>query len=162
MLWAACLMRFFGFLRSRDITVPSDSAFDDRAHLSFLDVTVDSKKNPRVIRVHIKASKTDPFRVGVDIFIGRIDNELCPIVAIPGYMAMHGPGHGPFFRFQDSMPLTRPRLVAKLREAIQAEGLDCVAYSGHRFKSGAATTVARKGIGYSTIKMLGLWRSSAY
>lgn len=162
MLWAACLMRFFGFLRSRDITVPSDSAFDDRAHLSFLDVTVDSKKNPRVIRVHIKASKTDPFRVGVDIFIGRIDNELCPIVAIPGYMAMHGPGHGPFFHFQDSMPLTRPRLVAKLREAIQAEGLDCVAYSGHRFKSGAATTVARKGIGYSTIKMLGLWRSSAY
>ena len=32
MMWAACLLCFFGFLRSGEITVPLDSAFDDGAH----------------------------------------------------------------------------------------------------------------------------------
>ena len=74
MLWAACLLCFFGFLRSGEISVPLDSMFDSGAHLAFSDVSVDSTESPKVMRVHIKASKTDPFRVGVDIFIGRTVN----------------------------------------------------------------------------------------
>ena len=68
----------------------------------------------------------------------------------------------PFFRFSDGKPLTRSRLVAKLKESIQAAGVNCAAYSGHSFRSGAATTAARQGIGDATIKMLGRWKSSAY
>lgn len=49
MLWAACVLCFFGFLRFWEITVPSDSAFDDGAHLPFSDVAVDSTKNPKVL-----------------------------------------------------------------------------------------------------------------
>ena len=118
MLWAACLLCFFGFLRSGEITVPSDTAFDEGAHLAFSDVAVDSTRSPKILRVHIKASKTDPFRVGVDVFVGRTDNDLCPVSAVLAYMSIRGPGPGPFFRFKDNKPLTRPRLVAKLREAI--------------------------------------------
>lgn len=33
MLWAACLLCFFGFLRSGEITVPSNSMFDNVAIL---------------------------------------------------------------------------------------------------------------------------------
>ena len=40
-------------------------------HLNFEDGSIDSIKNPQLLKVRIKASKTDPFRVGVDIFIGR-------------------------------------------------------------------------------------------
>ena len=36
----------------------------------------------------MKASKTDPFRMGVDIFIGRTDNELCPVSAVLAYMSV--------------------------------------------------------------------------
>ena len=58
--------------------VPSDSAYDESAHLCFKDVTVDSIQNPQALRIRLKASKTDPFRVGVDIFVGKTGNELCP------------------------------------------------------------------------------------
>lgn len=72
MLWAAAALCFFGFLHSGEITIPSDSSFDEGAHLSFHDVTVDCLSHPRV---HLKASKTDPFRVGIDNFIGKTDNR---------------------------------------------------------------------------------------
>jgi hypothetical protein len=45
-----------------------------------------------------------------------------------------------------------------VREALAAAGVDQSAYSGHSFRSGAATTAARQG----TIKMLGWWKTSAY
>jgi len=35
MLWEAALLCFFGFLRSREITVPSDQAYNEGAHLKF-------------------------------------------------------------------------------------------------------------------------------
>ena len=162
MLWAASLLCFFGFLRSGEITVPTDAGFDEGVHLTFNDLSVDCTENPQVIRVRIKASKTDPFRVGADIFIGRTDNDLCPVAAVLAFMALRGPGPGPFFRFRDGKPLTRSRLVTKLKESIQAAGVNCTAYSGHSFRSGAATTAARQGIGDATIKMLGRWKSSAY
>lgn len=162
MLWAAAALCFFGFLRSGEITIPSDSAFDEGAHLGFSDVTVDCLRNPQVIKVHLKASKTDPFRVGINIFIGRADNRLCPITAILSYMVERGAGPGPFFRFQDGRPLTRARFVTKVKEALTVAGIDCTPYSGHSFRSGAATTAANQGISDATIKMLGRWRSSAY
>lgn len=162
MLWAAASVCFFGFLRSGEITIPSDSTFDEGAHLGFNDVTVNCVRCPQIIRVHLKASKTDPFRVGIDIFIGKTENDLCPVTATLAYMVARGAGSGPFFRFQDGKPLTRMRFVAKVKEALTAAGVDSTAYSGHSFRSGAATTAAKRGINDATIKMLGRWRSSAY
>ena len=86
MLWAAALLCFFGFLRAGEITVPSDTAYDEGTHLNFADVAIDSFIDPQVIKVSIKASKTDPFRLGVDIYLGRTQKELCPIAAILPYV----------------------------------------------------------------------------
>ena len=94
--------------------------------------------------------------------MGRTDNDLCPVAAVLAFMAIRGPGPGPLFRFSDGKPLTCSRLVAKLKESIQTAGVNCAPYSGHSFRSGAATTAARQGIGDATIKMLGRWKSSAY
>ena len=77
-------------------------------------------------------------------------------------MAVRGLGTGPFFRFENGKPLTRARLVEKLRDAIQTTGSDCSAYSGHSFRSGAATAAARRGIGDATIKNARRWKSNAY
>ena len=162
MLWAVSLLGFFGFLRSGEITVPTDAGFDEGVHLAFNDISVDCTENPQVICVRIKASKTDPFRVGADIFIGRTDNDLCPVATVLAFMALRGPGPGSLFHFRDGKPLTHSRLVVKLKESIQAAGVNCAAYSGHSFRSGEATTAVRQGIGDATIKMLGRWKSSAY
>jgi hypothetical protein len=49
-----------------------------------------------------------------------------------------------------------------MKEALISAGVDCSPYSGHSFRSGAATTAAKQGISDATIKMLGRWKSSAY
>ena len=61
MLWAACCVGFFGFLRAGEFTVPTDSSFDPEVHLCFKDIAVNNPVSPQVIQVTIKQSKTDPF-----------------------------------------------------------------------------------------------------
>ena len=163
MLWAAASLCFFGFMRSGELTIPSAKSYDAGAHLSFQDVTMDCVHNPRILRVNLKASKTDPFRVGVNVYVGTTGNGLYPVTAVLHYnMVERGPGPGPFFKFEDGSPLTRAKFVVKVKEALSLAGVDCTAYSGHSFRSGAATTAAKQGVSDATIKMLGRWKSSAY
>ena len=77
-------------------------------------------------------------------------------------MVERGAGSGPFFQFLDGQPLTRARFFTEVKESLMVAGIDCTAYSGHSFRSGAATTAVGQGISYATINMLGRWRSSAY
>ena len=162
MLWAACCLGFFGFLRSGELSAPEEGEFDPGQHLSFSDVALDDPANPKVVSVRIKQSKTDPFRLGVTIFLGRTGTHLCPVAALLSYMALRGPGVGPLFRFEDGRPLTRPRLVSALRIALANVGLNPGDYSGHSFRIGAATTAAACGVPVDTIKTLGRWKSQAY
>ena len=162
MLWAAASLCFFGFLRSGELTVPSEEGFDEGAHLSFRDITVDSLENPQVLQVRLKASKTDPFRAGVEVFVGRTGCKLCPVEAVLSYMTKRGQASGPLFIFQDGKPLTRSRFVTEVKKALTSAGVDSTGYSGHSFRSGAATTAAKRGLGEAAIKMLGRWRSNAY
>ena len=162
MLWAACCTCFFGFLRSGEIMVPSLEDYDSEAHLSVGDVALDNQSSPSVVRVHIKASKTDPFRKGVYVFLGSTADDLCPVAAISAYLAIRGRDPGPFFRFLTGLPLSRELLVRQVRLALKLEGVDDSKFAGHSFCIGAATTVAAVGLEDSLIKTLGRWESSAY
>ncbi len=51
--------------------MPSDEGFDESTH----DLAVDNTRNPSVLRVKLKVSKTDSFRKGVFLFIGKNDSE---------------------------------------------------------------------------------------
>ena len=97
MLWAACTTCFFGFLRSGEIAAPTARTFDPTSHLTVHNITVDNASRPQVVRVHIKASKTDPFRKGVHVFLGRTEDPLCPVAALLAYMAIRGRAPGPLF-----------------------------------------------------------------
>ena len=163
MLWAACCTCFCGFFRSGEITVPSAKEYDPGAHLSFGDVTLDSCENPTLAQINIKASKTDPFRKGVSIFIGQTNNDLCPIAALAAYLAFRGARPGPFFQFCNGRPLTRESFVTRVRDSLQAAGINIPSqFAGHSFRIGAATTAAVAGVEDSTIKALGRWESLAY
>ena len=162
MLWAASCMCFFGFLRSGEVVVPSDTGFDEAVHLSFGDVKLDSVSSPQYLEVRLKASKTDPFRKGVSVYLGRTDADLCPVAAVLHYMVQRGSSRGPFFKFSDGRPLTRDRFVVGVRSALQAAGIPSANYAGHSFRIGAATTAALCGVQDSLIKTLGRWESAAY
>ena len=159
MLWAACCMGFFGFMCAGEFTVTSAQNVEQETCLSAQDVAVDSHASPSIVRVHLKQSKTDPFRHGVDIFLGRTDAALCPVAAILAYCAIRPAIASPFFVFEDGSPLTRERLVAAVRSALSHAGVNTAHYSGHSFRVVAAT---RAGLQEATIKMLGRWESSAY
>ena len=111
MIWAASLLCFFGFLRSGEITIPNLSSYDPSVHLNYNDISVDNPSNPSIIQVRIKASKTDPFRNGVDIYVGKTGHVLCPVSALLNYLAIRGSEEGILFRFQDNTPLTRASLL---------------------------------------------------
>ena len=97
MLWAAVCTGFFGFMRTGEITVSSVAAFDSSVHLTPQDVSVDSRVTPSVVRIHVKQSKTDPFRQDVNMFMGRPKKELCPVAALLSYMALRGNTQGSYF-----------------------------------------------------------------
>ena len=162
MLWAACTMCFFGFLRVGEIAVPSSQSYDAGAHLSVGDVTLDNREQPSLVQVTIKASKTDPFRKGVVIFMGTTQNRLCPVAAISAYLAVRGSSPGPFFTFKEGTPLSRELFVARVRSALTVAGIQASQFAGHSFRIGAASTAAARGVEDSLIKTLGRWRSSAY
>ena len=162
MLWAAVTLSFFGFLRSGEVTVPSDTGFDASVHFTFEDIAVDNALNPSFLKIRLKASKTDPFRRGVDIVVGRTGNKLCPVTAMLAYLAVRGNGPGFLFRFQDGKLLTKNCFVDAVRATLLRLGLNPKKYSGHSFRIGAATTAGACGLSDSIIQMLGRWSSSAY
>ena len=118
--------------------------------------------SPQYLEVRLKASKTDPFRKGVSVYLGRTDADLCPVAAVLHYMVRRGSSRGPFFKFSDGRPLTRVRFVAGVRSAFQVAGIPSANYAGHSFRIGAATTAALCGVQDSLIKTLGRWESAAY
>lgn len=159
MLWAAMSLCFFGF---GEMTLESESSFDPGANLCYSDIAIDDPAKPTILKVRIKASKTDPFRKGVDVYLGRTDKDLCPLEAILPYLAIRSDKQGFLFQFKDGRPLTKDRFVSKVRELLQQSGVDPKKYAGHSFRIGAATTASRQGVSEATIKMLGRWESSAY
>ena len=54
MLWAALLLCYFGFFRSGEICAPSSGSFNDRDHLTFVDVLVDNLTNPQQLCILLK------------------------------------------------------------------------------------------------------------
>ena len=107
MLWAACCLGFFGFLRAGDFML--NCAFDPSIHLTVQDLQVDAEA-PSSLRVRIKSSKTDPFRQGCFIYLGHGQASLCPISATLAYLHRQGPSSGPLFIDTHGQPLTHSRL----------------------------------------------------
>ena len=159
MLWAACCVGFFGFLRAGEFTV--NSTFDPEIHLSVRDLQVDCLLNPSCLKIHIKCSKTDPFRSGCDIYLGKGNSDLCPLAAISSYLHVRGEAPGPLFLFRDGRPLSRQILASKVQHILHSAGYSGT-YSGHSFRIGAATTAAACGVPDHLIKTLGRWSSDAY
>jgi len=162
MLWVACCLAFFGFLRIGEMVASEVKSFDLGVHLCFSDIAVDNSDHPNVLQISIKQSKTDPFRKGVDLFVGRTDTDICPVVALLNYLVIRGTVPGPLIISREGTFLTQQVFVTAVRKALESAGVDQSKYCGHSFWIGAATTVAAKGVEDSVIKTLGRWNSTAY
>lgn len=161
LLWAACCLGFFGFLRSGEFTSTSDT-FDPTWNLAIADVAIDSASDPTMVQIRIKGSKTDQLRKGTTIVVGRTKSPICPVKALLAYIAARGCQPGPLFRHKNGSPLTRQQFVERLRSTLGKAGVEYSRFSGHSFRIGAATTAAARGIADSTIQTLGRWQSDSF
>ena len=77
-MWSCLiLVAFFGLLRVSEYTTNGNHSFDSSIHLCFNDVKFDPKEEQ--VCIDIKASKTDPFRVGSTIRLAKIEGDICPL-----------------------------------------------------------------------------------
>ena len=162
LVWAAATLCFFAFLRAGELTTPITTTYDPNVHLCLADIAVDDPLSSSLLQVGIKQSKTDPFRKGVRLSIGRTGTKLCPVAALLDFIASRGTVPGPLFTFQDGSFLSHPKFVELVRDALVKAGFDQQRYCSHSFRIGAATTAAKKGLEDSIIKTLGRWESVAY
>ena len=159
MQWAACCLGFFGFLRAGEFT--TSQPFDPTNHLAVSDMQADMLVNPTCFRIRIKCSKTDLFRMGCDIYVGRGRGSICPVVAIGKFLAPRGGAPGPLFCYADGHPLSRQQLSSSVQSILHSAGYTGL-YSGHSFRIGAAKTAAARGVPDHLIKTLGRWSRDAY
>ena len=122
MLWAACCLAFFGFLRCGEFTCPCLGAYSPTM-LYPTDIRVDSHVNPQCLAVHLRQSKTDPFGAGVTLYLGRTGEVLCPVTSVLAYLAIRQATPGPLFIFRDGTPLSRTHFVAAVQQVLQVAGL---------------------------------------
>ncbi len=85
MLWEACCMGVFRFMRCGEFTVPSEAAYDSSRHLSVRDTAVDSHTAPTMVAITLRHSKTDQFKTGATIHLGQTSNFICLVHAILQY-----------------------------------------------------------------------------
>ena len=68
-------------------------AFQPSTHVTVDDLKADSLVNPTCFKVYIKCSKTDPFRMRCDIYVGCGEGLVCPICDLGGFLALCGSLH---------------------------------------------------------------------
>ena len=106
MIWAAMTLAFFGFMRLGELTCNSKFSFE--THLSPSDVRfLPSLSQPDHMSIQVKISKTDPFRIGHTLLIGKTNHPICPVKAMKMYLVSRTNTPGPLFQYQSGSPLTK-------------------------------------------------------
>ncbi|CAC5387889.1 unnamed protein product [Mytilus coruscus] len=159
-----CKVAFFAFLRCGEFTVMNVDKFDPLTSMCISDIIL--KSDYAILR--LKESKTDPFRKGIDIKLFKINNCICPFLALKRYLSIRHSEFGigflsdPLFITGKKEALTRQFFLVKLKNILELCGYDPNLYNGHSFRSGAATSAGQARIEDHMIKVLGRWKLDSY
>ena len=124
-------MAFIGFMRVGEFTIPTKDGYVKGSHLSLSDILIDKCNNPRLLRVNIKQSKTDPFRQGVNIYSGATGKSICPVAGILPYLAAQGDHQGPLFTTEDGSGLTWQTFATLINSLLSKLNLNTKYYNTH-------------------------------
>ena len=108
---------------------------------------------PWYICIHIKQSKTDSFRQGTHIYLGRTYQQICPIKAIVSYLAVRSSNPGPVFTLPNDSMLTRDIFGSELDKILEKLALQTRHYNTHSFRIGAATSAKQAGNQRYTLRL---------
>ena len=100
------------------------SGFDAAVHLSFNDVAVDSHLHPSAVFLAKKASKSDPFRKSVQLYLMRTDCLFRLISSLSYFLHRRGDLQGPLLVFSDGTALSCCHVTDCLCTIFAAVGVD--------------------------------------
>ena len=129
-LWAVFMVAFFGFLRNKELL-----------NLRWQDL----ERHQEGFRTSITASKTDPFRQGVEIKQSG-DRALCVVRAM-NCLCLRAAGRmGLVFTFDSGQQIQPQRLNELIGLLASLSNIPVDRYSSHSSRIGASTTAAAAGI----------------
>lgn len=157
MFSAAFTLAFHGFLRVGEITLHRNNC--DRV-LSVHDIKIEQMD--KLLKVHIRYSKTDQSGQGTVIKIIGSGDAICPFKCMTEYLACRPRCFdGQLFKHFNGQALTRYQFSAVLKKALSFIGIEYSNYKSHSFRIGAATCAAERGVSVAEIQKAGRWKSNA-
>ncbi|VDI41890.1 Hypothetical predicted protein [Mytilus galloprovincialis] len=96
------------------------------------------------------ASKTDPFREGVDIHLFASGASVCPVISRERYIDFrtrkfkdNKSQDAAFFVMENRKALTRNYFISSLKNILAVLGYNSDLYNGHSFRIGASTAAGK-------------------
>ena len=164
MLWAVLTAGYFGGFRAGELLSKGPLCSDD--HLCREDVSLEYDVNIKrpFLSIHLKSSKTDPFRQGVNVLLFATGQLLCPYSAVMKYLSVYSccVPHAPFFILHSGAPLTYKCFSGMLKVAVARAGVDPDLVSTHSMRKGFATSLSAARVPDHIISAMGRWSSDCY
>ena len=169
LLWTVATLAFAGAFRIHELLARNESSFDPMFTLLAADVIQRSiyikKEKVQILQVRLKSEKTD--RIGADTIVDvyHSGGPLCPIKAYNKWIKLRKNWGKVMPAFMDNQgkPLTGAKFNMHLKDLL-GKHLDYKlgSVSGHSFRAGITSLVAKLGFTEAEIQALGRWSSQAY
>lgn len=111
--------------------------------------------------LRLTASKTDPFRAGVDIVLSAA-TTLRALLAYGTLLHSDLTSTTPLFHHPDRTAVSRAWLMKRVDGLLRKTGRDPRQFSSHSFRKGGAVSLQSAGVEDSLIRRLGRWKSDAF
>jgi hypothetical protein len=159
MLWAAFTLAVAAMLRCGEFTVNHHT--NEYMPLSALKWHSDQQG----FTLTLARDKIHDTTVPIEVHM--TGGQICPVKAMRAYLQHRTPSRhvSPLFVMDERqvLPLTRRYVTEQLPILCTAAGIEHAKdYKGHSFRRGGATSLARAGVQWHTIKQMGRWKSNAY
>jgi hypothetical protein len=154
--FAVCCVGVFGLFRGGELTYKSlKSGMLLRGDVTWF---------PDVVVIHLRESKTDVDRTGVDVKIYKTDS---PVDAYTWFWAawqgaLRQSPDAPAFQMPDGSPVTYKFMLKWVKALMGKLGVDSGSVGLHSFRIGGATSYALLGVPAHVIRVFGRWQSLCY
>jgi hypothetical protein len=114
--------------------------------------------------VHVRFRRFKHFYVGTTkvVSFSHGDTKISAVKMLIDFLQHRYTNGGQLYCMQDGIPICRSHFVQIVHKCLSVCGLDSSRYIGHRFRIGAATLVAEKGLSNSQIRVMGRSNSNAF
>lgn len=175
-VFTSFVVAVFGMLRLGEFTIRDQSLIPVK-FLKCKNVKFIRKQRSKVafVNLFLPWSKGDRYGKGVDIVLGSVEGWLCPVKFLrfmlkmrwdlarkKGFECLALSADAPLFMLSDGSILWRKHVTDCLKNCARKLDLDESRFTGHSFRIGGATSLARRGVPDHIIKMLGRWKSKAF